>query len=175
MPVPGSYIIVLSTTIYSEEYYTYSKCGIFFHRLLVAFETTRFGRLLQEGLRLEHIETPQVTYPTMSTQPNISRTTTSLRFAKDVPKHLWRRYCNLQPWGKLFIWCAAAFYIGLATLFIVITPDRIFQWLYDFSQRVSHLRLGWLLLGGIIGLPVCGSRQGEVLTHLIQSSSASLL
>ncbi|KIM90690.1 hypothetical protein PILCRDRAFT_94434 [Piloderma croceum F 1598] len=85
---------------------------------------------------------------------NISWTTRSLRFAQDTPKYLWRRYRNLRPLGQAFIWCTIAFYIALSTFIIMVTPAKIFQWLYDLAQRLSHLRLGWLALGGIIVL-VC--------------------
>ena len=37
-------------------------------------------------------------------------------------------------------------YISLATFFIVICPDRIGQALYNFAQRISHFRFGWLIM-----------------------------
>jgi hypothetical protein len=55
--------------------------------------------------------------------------------------------------GQAFVCCTVAFYIALGTFIIVVTPARIFQWLYDLAQRLSHLRLGWLALGAIIGMP----------------------
>lgn len=104
---------------------------------------------------------PNVTVPlrtltscsAMSTQSNVPWTTRSFLFARDTPTYLWRRYRNLRPLGQAFIWCTIAFYIAFGTFIIMVTPARIFQWLYDFAQRLSHLRLGWLALGGIIGTP----------------------
>jgi hypothetical protein len=86
----------------------------------------------------------------------MSGKTKLFHFLKDLPKHLWHRYRNLRPLGKAFIWCLVVFYIALAVIFIVVTPARIFQWLYDFAQRLSHHPIGWLALGVIVGSPPSG-------------------
>lgn len=75
----------------------------------------------------------------------------SWKIAKEIPKHALHRYRNLQPLGKAFIWATLALYITIVVVFIVITPARIFQWLYDLAQKLSHLEFGWLVLGAIIG------------------------
>jgi hypothetical protein len=104
----------------------------------------------------------------MPTESNISWTAEPLRLAKVAPKYLWHRYHKLRPWGKAFIWCSVAFYVALSAFFIIVTPARIFQWLYDLAQRLSHLRLGWLALGGIVGSLQCG-HFSAVFTYLICS------
>ncbi|KAI0796582.1 Golgi apparatus membrane protein TVP38 [Abortiporus biennis] len=70
----------------------------------------------------------------------------------------WQRYKKLHLYGKLFIWGLALFYISLATFLIIVGPDRIGQTMYDLAQKISHLKFGWLLLGGIlvvISFPPC--------------------
>ncbi|TBU59163.1 Golgi apparatus membrane protein TVP38 [Dichomitus squalens] len=60
-----------------------------------------------------------------------------------------QRYRNLNTYQKLFVWGTICLYLSLATLFIVIGPDRIGQALYNFAQRISHFRFGWLILTAI--------------------------
>ena len=50
---------------------------------------------------------------------------------------------------KLFVWGTFFLYLSLATAFLVIGPDRIGQTLYNFAQRISHFRFGWLILTSI--------------------------
>lgn len=52
----------------------------------------------------------------------------------------------------MLIWSLAVFYIALATFLITIGADRIGQTMYDFAQKISHLRYGWLILGAILGI-----------------------
>lgn len=86
----------------------------------------------------------------MSPEP-LSRAQKAWVLAMDAAKTTYRKYRNLRPMGKAFVWGAVFFYIALATFFIVVKPSVIFQWLYDLAQKLSHLRFGWLALGGIIG------------------------
>jgi len=58
----------------------------------------------------------------------------------------------MRPVGKAFIWGSIVFYIALAAFFIIVTPARIFQWLYDLAQNLSHLQFGWLVLGAMLVL-----------------------
>lgn len=113
-----------------------------------------------------------VNLPTMSAQTRISWTPKLLRFLTDSPRYLWRRYTNLRPWGKAFFWSLVVFYIVLATVFIVLTPARIFQWFYDLAQKLSSLRFGWLALGGIVGSSWFGS--SNFITHQIIRSNCLL-
>ena len=119
---------------------------------LQAFMQPEVCRLVNGGSLIWTASTSPLLSSAMSTQSSISWTSKSLRFAKDTLKYLWHRYRNLRPLGQAFIWCTVAFYIALGTFIIMLTPARIFQWLYDLAQRLSHLRLGWLALGGIIGM-----------------------
>jgi len=104
----------------------------------------------------------------MSPESDVSWIAKPFHFLKDLPKHLWHRYRNLRPLGKLFIWGLVVFYIALSAFFIVVTPARIFQSLYDLAQRLSHHPLGWLALGGIVGSPQYGPFP-EAATHQIIS------
>ncbi|KAF7983867.1 hypothetical protein HWV62_18200 [Athelia sp. TMB] len=70
-------------------------------------------------------------------------------------KILFKRYRALKPLGKAFIWATIVFYIALTTFFIVVTPARIFQWLYDLAHNLSKLPFGWVALGGIILVASC--------------------
>ncbi|KZP32856.1 Golgi apparatus membrane protein TVP38 [Athelia psychrophila] len=69
---------------------------------------------------------------------------------KQGVKIAFKRYRALKPLGKAVIWASVVFYIALTTFFIVVTPSRIFQWLYDLAHNLSKLPYGWLALGGII-------------------------
>ena len=43
------------------------------------------------------------------------------------------------------------FYVALGTFAVVVGADRIAQTMYDFAQRISHLRFGWMILVAILG------------------------
>jgi len=78
--------------------------------------------------------------------------------AKHYARTSWHRYKKLHLYGKLAIWCLALFYLALGSFLIAVGPDRIAQTMYDLAQDISHLRFGWLLLGGalvIISFPPC--------------------
>lgn len=56
------------------------------------------------------------------------------------------RYRKLPKYGKLFVWLIALFYVLLGVFFIVVTPSRIAQYLYDRARMLSQFRYGWLIL-----------------------------
>ncbi|KAF5364218.1 hypothetical protein D9756_000716 [Leucocoprinus leucothites] len=58
-----------------------------------------------------------------------------------------RRYQKLHVFGKLVIWLVVLFYICLGAFIIVVTPARIFQYLYDKAKELSETSWGWLALG----------------------------
>lgn len=57
-----------------------------------------------------------------------------------------QRYKKFNIYQKLFVWGTFFLYLSLATAFFVIGADKIGQTLYNFAQRISHLRFGWLIL-----------------------------
>lgn len=70
---------------------------------------------------------------------------------KAVTKRILSHYKKLKPAGKAFVWATIALYIAIAAVFIIFTPVRIFQWLYDFAHGVSQMRFGWLAFGAAMG------------------------
>lgn len=76
-----------------------------------------------------------------------SCTGTSVAHAKRFLSLVFKRYQRLHYLGKLFIWLVTLFYIGLAASIIVVTPARIFQYLYDRAKELSETSWGWLALG----------------------------
>ncbi|KZT24446.1 Golgi apparatus membrane protein TVP38 [Neolentinus lepideus HHB14362 ss-1] len=64
----------------------------------------------------------------------------------------YRRYEKLNLVGKMFIWFLFAFYVCLGAAVVIITPHRIGQFFYDMAQKVSHRKLGWLILGSVMVL-----------------------
>lgn len=61
-----------------------------------------------------------------------------------------RKYKGLTLYGKLAIWALLCFYAAIGTAVFVITPQRIFQYLYDSVHALSLKPYGWLVLGAII-------------------------
>ncbi|THH02411.1 hypothetical protein EW026_g436 [Hermanssonia centrifuga] len=91
-------------------------------------------------------------------EPGTSRVAWLWTLLKQYVKTSWHRYQKLHLYGKMLIWSLAVFYIALATFLITIGADRIGQTMYDFAQKISHLRYGWLILGAIlvgISFPPC--------------------
>ncbi|KAI0693578.1 hypothetical protein BC835DRAFT_1353287 [Cytidiella melzeri] len=77
---------------------------------------------------------------------------------KHLLKHSWLKYKALGMRGKLILWSLVLFYVALGTFFFVVGADRIAQTMYDFAQKISHLRFGWLILVAImtvISFPPC--------------------
>ncbi|PPQ69568.1 hypothetical protein CVT26_001570 [Gymnopilus dilepis] len=87
-------------------------------------------------------------------------------FATKYPQHALHRYQRLHILGKvctitaslkpalqqvlflqLFIWCLVLFYICLGAFIVIVTPARIFQFLYDEARILASARFGWLALG----------------------------
>ncbi|PIL37240.1 hypothetical protein GSI_00933 [Ganoderma sinense ZZ0214-1] len=69
--------------------------------------------------------------------------------AKEYGAAAVQRYQKFNIYQKLFVWGTFFLYLSLATAFLVIGPDRIGQTLYNFAQRISHFRLGWLILTAV--------------------------
>ncbi|KAJ3574056.1 hypothetical protein NP233_g2029 [Leucocoprinus birnbaumii] len=86
-----------------------------------------------------------------SQQPLELMSTSSNRSAVAIVKHYvtlaFRRYQKLHFFGKLFIWLVILFYILLAAFVIIVTPARVFQYLYDRAKQLSGTKWGWLALG----------------------------
>ncbi|KAJ1308773.1 hypothetical protein OPQ81_004463 [Rhizoctonia solani] len=61
-----------------------------------------------------------------------------------------RRYQKLNLYGKAFVWLMIFFHIALATVFIKFGADRIFQFLYDYAQKLKAMPTGWMILSAII-------------------------
>ena len=53
---------------------------------------------------------------------------------------------------QLLIWSLLIFYVALGTFLIVVGADRIAQTMYDFAQKISHLRFGWTILLAMLGM-----------------------
>ena len=51
----------------------------------------------------------------------------------------------------MLIWSLAMFYIALGTFLVMVGADRIAQTMYNFAQKISHLRFGWMILGAMLG------------------------
>ncbi|EPQ59287.1 hypothetical protein GLOTRDRAFT_35207 [Gloeophyllum trabeum ATCC 11539] len=62
----------------------------------------------------------------------------------------YRRYQKLNLLGKLFVWFLISFYVCLGVAVLLITPHRIGQFFYDMAQKISHERLGWLVLSSVM-------------------------
>ncbi|KAJ4466495.1 Golgi apparatus membrane protein TVP38 [Lentinula aciculospora] len=62
------------------------------------------------------------------------------------------RYRRLGLFGKMVLFTWALINVFLITFIIVLTPARIFQFLYDEATKLSHTRFGFLALGAIIFL-----------------------
>jgi len=74
---------------------------------------------------------------------------TAVCYIKHYAKAAWQRYKKLGVWGKLFIWGTIAFYIALATIFI-LKGATIAQAMYDVAQKLSHMEYGWLIILGFM-------------------------
>ncbi|KAF8913811.1 Golgi apparatus membrane protein TVP38 [Gymnopilus junonius] len=70
-----------------------------------------------------------------------------ITFVVKYAQHVLHRYHKLHIFGKLFIWLLVFFYLCLGTFIIVVTPARIFQFLYDKARLLASTRFGWLALG----------------------------
>jgi uncharacterized membrane protein YdjX (TVP38/TMEM64 family) len=75
-----------------------------------------------------------------------------LQVIRDFGKHVLGSYRKLRPAGKAFVWCTIVFYIAFSAFFIIVTPARIFQSLYQLAHRLSLLRFGWLALAAVTAL-----------------------
>ncbi|KAL6309559.1 Golgi apparatus membrane protein TVP38 [Sparassis latifolia] len=51
---------------------------------------------------------------------------------------------------QLFIWGTICVWVSLATIFVVIGPDRIGQAFYDLAHKINQLPFGWLIIAGLL-------------------------
>ena len=49
------------------------------------------------------------------------------------------------------MWGLALFYLALGSFLLWVGADRLAQTMYDFAQKISHLRFGWSILGAMLG------------------------
>jgi len=68
------------------------------------------------------------------------------RYIASIPS----RYQKLNFVGKSFVWFLVFFHVALFAVLAVFGPARIFQWMYDMSQELKNMRLGWLILATIM-------------------------
>ncbi|KAF7352870.1 hypothetical protein MVEN_01254100 [Mycena venus] len=71
-------------------------------------------------------------------------------FLKSLPRKTWRRYQRLPIYGKIIIWLWILFEICLVIAIILITPNRVAQFMYDNAEKLAHYPLGWFLVGLLI-------------------------
>lgn len=149
MPVPGSYSTSVKGGCLVPSSYPESR--IFFHagrgRTKVIDARLSKRKFDSQPTSRTRSACPRTTTMSQSTSPWYSRP--DLLIQNGI-KILFKRYRALKPLGKAFIWATIIFYIALTTFFIVVTPARIFQWLYDLAHNLSKLPFGWVALGGII-------------------------
>ncbi|KAK0242727.1 Golgi apparatus membrane protein TVP38 [Armillaria nabsnona] len=89
----------------------------------------------------------------MTTKAPSGWAASSSQLIKLTLKTVLHRYRNLHVYGKVFIWLLMLFYLCLGAFVVVVSPSRIAQFLYDQASRLSHMRLGWLILtGAIVGV-----------------------
>ncbi|KAK0486917.1 Golgi apparatus membrane protein TVP38 [Armillaria luteobubalina] len=89
----------------------------------------------------------------MTTKAPSGWVASSSQLIKLTLKTVLHRYRNLHVYGKVFIWLLMLFYLCLGAFIVVVSPSRIAQFLYDQASRLSHMRLGWLILtGAIVGV-----------------------
>ncbi|KAF8688405.1 SNARE associated Golgi protein, partial [Rhizoctonia solani] len=60
------------------------------------------------------------------------------------------RYQKLSLYGKALVCFIAASQIALATVFIMLGADQIFQFLYDSAQKLKVMPAGWAILSAAI-------------------------
>jgi uncharacterized membrane protein YdjX (TVP38/TMEM64 family) len=73
-------------------------------------------------------------------------TTTRLFFAS------LERYRRLKPVGKVLFWVLCAIQLAFIALLFIYTPERIFQYIYDLSQRLREQSYGWVVVAVAIAL-----------------------
>ena len=52
----------------------------------------------------------------------------------------------------MLIWSIMLFYLALGAFLLWVGADRIAQTMYDFAQRISHLKFGWMILAAMLGV-----------------------
>ncbi|KAJ8523462.1 hypothetical protein ONZ45_g57 [Pleurotus djamor] len=69
-----------------------------------------------------------------------------LNFTRKYGILTFKQYQSLHIRNKALIWLLIAFYFGLATAIIVVTPSKIAQFLYDKATLLASNPFGWLVL-----------------------------
>lgn len=92
------------------------------------------------------------------------------KLCKQYVTGLYPRYRKLNVGGKLslsdeksftcylglislqcFVWFLILFHVALFATLIIYKPARIFQFLYNLSQKLKAIRFGWLILASFMG------------------------
>ncbi|KAH8830768.1 Golgi apparatus membrane protein TVP38 [Flagelloscypha sp. PMI_526] len=71
---------------------------------------------------------------------------------KHYSSSAWAKFKRLHLGAKLFIFAVILAYILATIAIIIITPARIFQWLYDRAAEFAELRFGWMIMALLIVL-----------------------
>ncbi|KAJ3999511.1 Golgi apparatus membrane protein TVP38 [Lentinula boryana] len=88
----------------------------------------------------------------MTSESSDSRFQQLARLLNYYAAQAFNRYRRLGIFGKMVLFLWALINVFLVIFIIVLTPTRIFQFLYDESTKLSHTRFGFLALGAIIFL-----------------------
>ncbi|KAJ3741240.1 Golgi apparatus membrane protein TVP38 [Lentinula detonsa] len=121
----------------------------------------------------------------MTSESSDSRFQQLARLPKYYAAQALNRYRRLGIFGKMVLFLWALINVFLVIFIIVLTPTRIFQFLYDESTKLSHTRFGFLALGAIIFLvsfppfightttvTVCGFAYGWRIGFLIAAAAS---
>ena len=71
--------------------------------------------------------------------------------AKQSIKFLWARYKTAPFLAKILLWGILVFDLAILALLVAIGPSKVTQTFYDFAQKLASFRLGWLILGTVLG------------------------
>ncbi|KAJ3910181.1 Golgi apparatus membrane protein TVP38 [Lentinula edodes] len=88
----------------------------------------------------------------MTSDNSDSRLRQLARLPNIYAAHALNRYRRLGTFGKMVFFIWALINVSLVVFVVVVTPAKIFQFLYDKSTQLSHTRFGFLALGGLIFL-----------------------
>ncbi|KAJ3894573.1 Golgi apparatus membrane protein TVP38 [Lentinula edodes] len=88
----------------------------------------------------------------MTSDNSDSRLRQLARLPNIYAAHALNRYRRLGTFGKMVFFIWALINVSLVIFVVVVTPAKIFQFLYDKSTQLSHTRFGFLALGGLIFL-----------------------
>ncbi|EKM59350.1 uncharacterized protein PHACADRAFT_249783 [Phanerochaete carnosa HHB-10118-sp] len=83
-------------------------------------------------------------------EPEAGRLTWLWTTFKHYVRASWVRYKKLPIGGKMLVWSLGIFYAALGTFLILGGAERLAQALYNFGQKINHLRFGWMILAAIL-------------------------